>query len=355
MKSAAIGILRAGDSVIVQECHPSCADQAAWVRLQGDGFVRNAVLKRVEVPPPQPDGLLHLPYWYGRVRSKSAVFREKPADLAKEKTKESVGTMIAMIPDRELHENGWFRRIDGTFVKSSSIARIEPYPFSGVHKPQLPLAFTLRKVKTSNGKTLDRHTPLPVMGADTKGSIVTSTGTIPRSALRIAAHRSRPAGTGAAAKWVHVNLREQTLVAYEGDTPVLVTLISSGKDETPTPEGLFTVWQKARHEPMRGMGDDPYLVEEVPDILFFSEGIALHGAFWHSQFGTQVSHGCINLAVKDAQWLFNWSPPDLPVGWHSIIPDLSGHPSITVLVEKTAPAKLPRVQPGTEDASRPLN
>lgn len=354
-KSPAIGILRSGDNVIVQECLPSCTDPAAWVRLLGDGYVRNSLLKRIETPPPQPEGFLHLPYWYGRVIRKDTVFRDRPDDAAKETGRVTIDTMIAIFPDDALYEKGWLRRIDGTYVRSSQVARIEPYPFSGVPDPELPIAFTLRKVKRPTDELLERHVHLPVLGTDVKGNIVTASGSLPRSAVRLAVQRDRPAGVSAGGKWVHVDLREQTLVAYEGDRPVLATLVSSGKDRTPTPEGLFLVWQKARHEPMSGLEDDPYLVEEVPDILFFSEGIALHGAFWHSQFGTQVSHGCVNLSVKDARWLFGWSPPDLPVGWHSIIPDLAGRPSLPVLVERAPPVKLPRFQPRTDDDSDARN
>jgi hypothetical protein len=66
--------------------------------------------------------------------------------------------------------------------------------------------------------------------------------------------------------------------------------------------------------------DGPYEVEEVPWTMYYSGGYALHGAYWHDQFGRVRSHGCTNLAPADARWLLRWTDPPLPAGWHSIRP-----------------------------------
>ncbi|WP_224371683.1 L,D-transpeptidase [Hyalangium versicolor] len=63
--------------------------------------------------------------------------------------------------------------------------------------------------------------------------------------------------------------------------------------------------------------ENEYFVEEVPYPQYFYAGEALHGAFWHSSFGVAVTHGCVNLLLSDARWLFAWAPPALPSGWHS--------------------------------------
>jgi len=59
----------------------------------------------------------------------------------------------------------------------------------------------------------------------------------------------------------------------------------------------------------------------VPYVMYFQAGYGLHGAFWHDSFGEVRSHGCVNLAPRDAQWLFYWASPRLPNGWSAVLPD----------------------------------
>ena len=64
--------------------------------------------------------------------------------------------------------------------------------------------------------------------------------------------------------------------------------------------------------------DGPYSIEDVPWIMYFQGSYALHGAFWHGNFGHNMSHGCVNLSPADARTLFMWSEPRLPDGWHGV-------------------------------------
>lgn len=57
---------------------------------------------------------------------------------------------------------------------------------------------------------------------------------------------------------------------------------------------------------------DYYYLQDVPWIMYFNKDVGLHGAFWHDRFGYPSSHGCVNLSPKDAQWMFNWTTPQLP-------------------------------------------
>jgi len=119
-------------------------------------------------------------------------------------------------------------------------------------------------------------------------------------------------------RWIDVDLEDQILVAYEGELPVYATMISSGGRETPTETGEYRMWLKESEADMNGLnGEDPYSVATVPWTQFFSseKGLALHAAYWHDQFGTRRSHGCINLAPRDARWLYFWSDPQVPPGW----------------------------------------
>jgi lipoprotein-anchoring transpeptidase ErfK/SrfK len=109
-------------------------------------------------------------------------------------------------------------------------------------------------------------------------------------------------------RWVSIDLYEQNLVAYEGTTPVFSTLIASGLPRWPTYEGLFNIYYRNPREYMSWgtVGDDFYSLEEVPWTMFFDEGRALHGAYWHDGFGYRRSHGCVNMSITDAKWLYDW-------------------------------------------------
>lgn len=136
-----------------------------------------------------------------------------------------------------------------------------------------------------------------------------------------------PADLKPGEKWIDVNLDNQSLVAYEGDKPVYATLVSTGKiDDTDkekdhrTPPGTFRIREKHVAATMDGdvASDGPYSIEDVPWIMYFNQSYALHGAFWHANFGHVQSHGCVNLAPDDARALFGWTEPKLPDGWHAV-------------------------------------
>ncbi len=110
-------------------------------------------------------------------------------------------------------------------------------------------------------------------------------------------------------KWVSVDLYEQTLIAYEGDTPVFATLISSGLKDWGTNEGLFHVYLRYERTTMSGAYQNPdfYFLQEVPWTMYFDHDIALHGTYWHDGFGYRHSHGCVNMSITDAKWVYDWS------------------------------------------------
>lgn len=117
--------------------------------------------------------------------------------------------------------------------------------------------------------------------------------------------------------WVSVDLYEQVLVAYMGNRPVMATLIASGLPQWETYEGLFHIYFRRERKNMSGgeVGADFYFLEEVPWTMFFDEGRALHGAYWHDGFGYRRSHGCVNMSITDAHWLYQWVADEM--GSHS--------------------------------------
>ncbi len=113
-------------------------------------------------------------------------------------------------------------------------------------------------------------------------------------------------------RWVSVDLYEQVMIAYEGSRPVYATLASSGLAEWPTNEGLFHVYVRYPRAVMSGSQGQPdfYYLEEVPWTMYFDGDIALHGVYWHDGFGYRRSHGCVNLSITDAYWLYRWASPE---------------------------------------------
>jgi lipoprotein-anchoring transpeptidase ErfK/SrfK len=183
-------------------------------------------------------------------------------------------------------------------------------------------------------------------------------------------------------KWIEVSIRHQTLVLWEGQKPVYMTLVSTGQDgmKDPktmksTPMGFFRIQSKhvtatmdaneqsaqgkapesadkdvgeakmalreTDRDPERKAADPPraeaketaakdsdekqfgrpegsFELRDVPYVEYFSSGYALHGAYWHDVFGTARSHGCINLSPIDAHHLFLWTDPPVPQNWHGV-------------------------------------
>jgi lipoprotein-anchoring transpeptidase ErfK/SrfK len=82
-------------------------------------------------------------------------------------------------------------------------------------------------------------------------------------------------------------------------------VVSTGIARYPTPTGRFRIYAKYPSVHMSGPG---YSLPGVPHTMFFYKGYALHGTYWHNNFGRPMSHGCINLTRADAAWLYGWSP-----------------------------------------------
>lgn len=127
-------------------------------------------------------------------------------------------------------------------------------------------------------------------------------------------------------QWVDVDVGEQVLIAYRGETPVFATLVASGRS-SPTPLGNYPVWAKVASMDMANQDyeDKPYMVQGVPWVVLFQGHNALHGAYWHDRFGARRSHGCVNLAPLDARWVFDWIGPSMPRGWTGYLPTELGH------------------------------
>ena len=118
---------------------------------------------------------------------------------------------------------------------------------------------------------------------------------------------------GNGARWIDVDLTNQMVYAYEGDAVVNSFLVSTGTWLTPTVTGKHKIYIKVRMQDMSGPG---YYLRDVPYVMFFSGDYGLHGTYWHNNFGTPMSRGCVNLTIDDAAWLFSWASVGTVVNVH---------------------------------------
>lgn len=136
------------------------------------------------------------------------------------------------------------------------------------------------------------HTPLPTDTATRVGSAQPSL----RTSLGI--------------KRIEIDLSEQQLTAYEGEAVVLQVLVSTGIARYPTPLGEYQVIRKV---PKQVMSGPDYYLPNVEFVSYFYKGYAMHGTYWHDNFGQPMSHGCVNMRNDDAQWVYAWAPQGTPV------------------------------------------
>jgi len=118
-------------------------------------------------------------------------------------------------------------------------------------------------------------------------------------------------------RWMAINLDQQTIAVYDQRQLVFATVIASGSEPFWTQPGLFPIYEKHEKTPMRGAfeadGGGGYYLEDVPWTMYFDQARALHGAYWRTKMGFSQSHGCVNMTVGDAHWIFNWANIGDPV------------------------------------------
>lgn len=243
---------------------------------------------------------------------------------------------------------GWHKTTTSLIAPADRLALVKPNEFHGQEIDEAnashPLAFVINKQITTYAFETEGKPPTPkgglkrydrvfLTGKHVQHGSRTFRETVDGLWVRegdvtITEPGARPQEVGPKERWVDVNLSRQTLVAFEGDRPVFATLVSTGRKgrdkahDHQTPKGMWRVREKHIAATMDGdgaaSGDMPYSIEDVPYVQYFHESYALHGAFWHDNFGRQQSHGCVNLAPLDAKRLFFWADPQPPKGWYGM-------------------------------------
>lgn len=146
-------------------------------------------------------------------------------------------------------------------------------------------------------------------------------------------------------KRIEVDLTNQRLYAFEGDNKVFDFVISTGKPWWATPTGEFRPWIKLRYTGMKGGSKalgTYYDLPNVPFVMFFGndqipgwKGYAIHGTYWHNNFGHPMSHGCVNLKTPDAEKLYYWAAPDLE--GHASIKVTNHNPGTRIIIYGETP------------------
>jgi hypothetical protein len=254
--------------------------------------------------------------------------------------------------DKTFRWNGrsWYKTTRGLVTPSDRFWRTSGSSFKGVELDgttfKLPIGWVYGGNKSAgtytideaaktikNAKSIDKFVPIQLTGKSIefqgKDYVELADGSyMKKSQLRITEPGPPPQGLAEHERYVDVDLSSQTLVAFEGSRPLYATLISSGKHskdkekDHSTPTGEWRIREKHITTTMDGdgtaAGDLPYSIEDVPFVQYYFRSFALHAAFWHSNFGVQMSHGCVNLSPLDAKWLFFFTGPDLPEGFHGV-------------------------------------
>ncbi len=128
-----------------------------------------------------------------------------------------------------------------------------------------------------------------------------------------AATPSAPGDMATGVHWIDVNLTQQRVYAYAGNSVVNSFLVSTGTWLHPTVTGSYHIYVKLRYTDMSG---PDYYLPNVPYTMYFYQGYGLHGTYWHHNFGTPMSHGCVNLSIPDAAWLYDFASVGTLVNVH---------------------------------------
>ncbi|WP_146648527.1 L,D-transpeptidase [Labilithrix luteola] len=327
-----------------------------WVLPSGDGVWPERPGAR-SLPPIEPtqqgdDGLPYRYFFAGGDGAYGYANLANALDDAPDQELEQ-GFAVAAIEEKAEHGEKWIKTKKGRWIALRELVAARPSLFHGelldgnapdfawisadkanVYPTEKPDKTAGTRVRFERVKVYEEKPPATPKGEPMLR--ISADGDTPAQWMR-ARDLSRPrlvappaeiGGEKASERWIDVDLAQQTLVAYEGTKPVFATLVSTGKgppkSDTATNPGVHRIWVKIFTTKMDNLAKDDverhYALEDVPWVQFFDKAIALHGVFWHRDFGHVHSHGCVNLAPLDARWLFAFTGPHLPSGWTAVFP-----------------------------------
>ncbi|MBK8998192.1 MAG: L,D-transpeptidase [Myxococcales bacterium] len=292
------------------------------------------------------DGKDEVPWWLvgeRRIPNISS-FRAPPYAVIANRVKRHTGVALigTFVAGPEAQNRRFAISTDARLLPADKLKADSGSPFHGysVRDIGLPVAFArkagatwwdVKDGKLEKGERLGWREFIPLTGTvkmmQGVRMVEAKSGRWLRSEdLKTAAKPSQlPSWAKKGTKWIDLSIVSQTLTLWEGDRPVYVTLVSSGKDglgepgkTLSTPRGTFRIYQKHITTTMDSdVADHEFELRDVPWVMYFKGGYALHGAYWHDDFGRVRSHGCVNLAPIDARFVFMWASPEVPAHWHA--------------------------------------
>ena len=191
-------------------------------------------------------------------------------------------------------------------VADASSAAAAQVPTSILFKPSLTPTSTITPTPTNTPLPTSTPAPTPI---PTETPTAVLYPTVPPQIV----YENPPSNVSADERWIDVDLSQQMVYAYEGSQLVDSFLVSTGTSAHPTVTGRYHIYVKYLFDDMTGPG---YYLPDVPYVMYFYSGYSLHGTYWHHNFGTPMSHGCINMYTPDAEWLFNWASVGTLVNVH---------------------------------------
>jgi lipoprotein-anchoring transpeptidase ErfK/SrfK len=276
------------------------------------------------LPALQPDpGLIALPYHYFHLDNVSVPILSAPGGTISSQSFYPGFVYVAIVGSDTSHgtyyllpNGGW---IPGKGARVGEISSFQGLQFTSTPRNSFGWTFENIPIKKSPGynapNTKIDLLPFTVVQIyDTKtvdgvdwNMIGQDQWIEARKVAQVVINQTPPEGANTT-RWIDVNLAEQTLSVYDNDQLVYATVIASGLKPFWTKPGLFQIFQKKETETMRNNDtSDFYYLDDVPWTMYYDGPRALHGAYWRTRFGYAQSHGCVNLSVGDAHWLFNWA------------------------------------------------
>jgi hypothetical protein len=268
------------------------------------------------------------PHAYGKVITDTApVFRhplEALAGLPPARRFEKGYVFVSVLGKVSVDGQEFYQVNHGEYMRAADVKDVRPSSFQGVFfssPPPAAVGWLITNVQPSaspgqppdpNAPFVGRYQHIQTYGVQRVGEWdwyqIGPNQWVEQRNLALVQPQPPP---GAPPDVIAVNTYEQALSVYRGGNLVFGTLVSSGSRAFPTRPGTFKIWAKLLYGRMTGayMADrrDYYFLEDVPWILYYDGDRALHGAYWHDNFGIKSSHGCVNLSPRDSRWLYDFA------------------------------------------------
>jgi hypothetical protein len=343
--AAPIGVVGKGTRTTILDTAPAgngCASHR-WIEIAPRGWLCENLVDEVDGSPTTAEDVALasiaddvVPGTYGFVHGAGAQAFASRADAeANENGKPiAIATSVRALGVVGVAGRRFWLTSDGLLIDDNSIYRASPSTFKGVVlAPGDAMPAWVKGSRKAPVKTTDRDgrvtgtlEPRSVVSIvetsnDGKRVRIADDTWIARADVHVATSVAPPDGTGASERWFDVDLDDQVLVAYEGSRPVYATLVSTGKWGHETPTSVTRIASKHLRATMSNDKGESYSVADVPWTMYYDHNFALHTSYWHDGFGAPRSHGCVNLAPRDARVLFYWSSPDVPPGWQTVYAD----------------------------------